>query len=86
MIINQQQLVATYHACIATNLLLHRTICNIFLQFNVLRLANNILIHWCWLLLLLLAGYCQRVAFLAVRFPPHSTVVYHSTNQCSKDE
>ena len=68
------------------HLLLHRAICNILLQFNVLRLANNVLIHWCWLLLLLLASYCQRVALLTVGFLPHSTVVYHSTNQCSGDE
>ena len=67
-------------------LLLHRTICNILLQFNVLRLANNVLINWCWLLLLLLASYCQRIALLAGRFLPHSIVVYHSTNQCSGDE
>ena len=70
-------------------LLLHRTICDIFLQFNVLRLANNVLIHWCWLLLLLLlllVSYCQRVALLAVRFLPYSAVEYHSTNQCSDGE
>ena len=67
-------------------LLLYRTICNIFLQFNVLRLANNVLISWCWLLLLLLASYCQRVALLTIGFLPHSTVVYHSTNQCSGDK
>ena len=36
--------------------LLHRAICDILLQFNVLRLANNVIIHWCWLLLLLLVG------------------------------
>ena len=40
--------------------LCHRAICNILSQFNVLRLANNVIIHWYWLLLLL-AGYCQRV-------------------------
>ena len=67
-------------------LLLYRTICNILLQFNVLRLANNVLISWCWLLLLLLASYCQRVALLTIGFLPHSTVVYHSTNQCSSDK
>ena len=73
-------------ATLVLHLLLQRAICNILLQFNVLRLSNNILIHWCWLLLLLLANHCQGVALLAVRFLPHSTVVYHSTNQCSKDE
>ena len=67
-------------------LLLHRAICNILLQFNVLRLTNNVLINWCWLLLLLLVSYCQRIAFLAGRFLPHSTVEHHSTNQCSNDE
>ena len=67
-------------------LLLHRAICNILLQFNVLRLANNVFIHWCWLLLLLLVSYCQRVTLLAITFLPHSTVVHHSTNQCSSDE
>ena len=63
------------------HLLLHRAICNILFQFNVLRLANNVLINWYWLLLLLLASYCQRVALLTVGFLSHSTVVYHSTNQ-----
>ena len=67
-------------------LLLYRTICDILLQLNVLRLADNVLINWCWLLLLLLVSYCQRVALLAIRFLPYSIVVYHSTNQCSKDE
>ena len=64
-------------------LLLHRAISNIFLQFNVLTLrqANNILIHWCWLLILLLVGYCLLDITL-----PYSTTVYQSTNQCSKDE
>ena len=56
------------------NLLLHRAICNILLQCNVLRLANNVIIHWCWLLLLLLVSYCQRVELLAITFLPHSTV------------
>ena len=67
-------------------LLQNRAICDIFLQFNVLRWNNNVLVHWCWLLLLLLVGFCHCVNFLAVGFLPHSTVVYHSTNQCSKDE
>ena len=67
-------------------LLLHRAICDILLQFNVLRLAHNVLIHWCWLLLLLLVSYCQRVELLTVGFLPHTTVVYHSTNQSSNDE
>ena len=67
-------------------LLLHRAICDILLQLNVLRLANNVLINWCWLLLLLLVSYCQRVALLTVGFLPHATVVHHSTNQCSNDE
>ena len=62
------------------DLLLHRAICNILLQFNVLRLANNVIIHWCWLLLLLLASYCQRVELLTITFLTHSTIVYHSTN------
>ena len=66
--------------------LLHRTICNILLQFNVMRLAHNVIIHWCWLLLLLLVGYCQRVELLAITFLLHSTVVYHSTNQCCNNE
>ena len=55
------------------------TICNILLQFNVLRLSNNVLIHWFWLLLLLHASYCQRVElffFLTV----------HSSNQCYNNE
>ena len=65
------------------HLLLHRAICDIFLQFNILTLrqANNILIHWCWFLILLLVGYCLLAITLL-----HSTVVHHSTNQCSKDE
>ena len=69
--------------------LLNGTICNVFLQFNILRLCNNVLIHWCWLLLLLLlllAAYCQRVELLTFWFLPHSTVVEHSTNNCSSDE
>ena len=67
-------------------LLLHRAICNILLQFNVLRLPNNVIIHWCWLLLLLLVSYIQRVELLAITFLPHSRVVYHSTNQCCNNE
>ena len=63
------------------NLLLYRAICNIFLQFNVARWGSNIFIHWYWLLLLLLVGYGVAFEFLS-----HSTVVCHSTNQCSKDE
>ena len=57
-----------------------------YLQFNVLRLSNNVIIHWCWLLLLLLASYCQRVELLTITFLPHSTVVYYSTNQCCNNE
>ena len=69
------------------HLLLHRPICNILLYtMNVLRLAHNVLIHWCWLLLLLFVSYCQRIALLTVRFLLHGTVVHHSTNQCSNDE
>ena len=66
------------------HLLLHRAICNIFLQFNILTLrqACNVLVYWCWFLILLLVGYC----LLVITFLPHSTVVHHSTNQCSKDE
>ena len=66
-------------------------ICNVLPQFNVRGinislLCNNVLIQWCWLLLLLLAGYCQGVELLTFGFLPHSTVVYHSTNHCSSDE
>ena len=49
-------------------------------------LCNNVLIHWWWSLLLLLVGYCQRVELLTFGFLPHSTVVHHSTNQCSNNE
>ena len=70
---------------------LHWSICNVLPQFNVSGinsslLCNNVLIHWCWLLLLLLAGYCQRVELVTFGFLPHSTVVHHSTNQCSNYE
>ena len=70
---------------------LHWPICNVLPQFNVSGinsslLCNNVLIHWCWLLLLLLAGYCQRVELVTFGFLPHSTVVHHSTNQCSNNE
>ena len=49
--------------------LLHRAICDILLQFNVLRLSNNVLIHWRWLLLLpLLMVYCQGVNVLPITY------------------
>ena len=76
----------SYIPRIATSLLLHRAICNIFLQLNVLRWGNNIFIHWCRLLLLLLVEFCHGVNLVALGFLPHSTVVHHSTNQCSNDE
>ena len=49
--------------------LLHRAICDILPQFNVLRLSNNVLIHWHWLLLLpLLVVYCQGVNVLPITY------------------
>ena len=73
------------------NSVLRWSICNVLPQFNVSRinsslLCNNVLIQWCWLLLLLFAGYCQRVELLTIGFLPDSTVVYHSTNQCCDNE
>ena len=84
----------TLYKCICNTiqiqLVLHWSICNVLPQFNVSGinsslLCNDVLIQWCWLLLLLFAGYCQGVKVLT--FLPHSNiVVYHSTNHCSSDE
>ena len=70
---------------------LYWPICNVLPQFSVSGinsslLCNNVLIHRCWLLLLLLANYCQRIKLVTFWFLPHSTVVYHSTNQCCDNE
>ena len=70
---------------------LYWPICNILPQFNMSGinsslLCNNVLIHWCWLLPLLLVGYRQRVELVTFGFLPHSTVVHHSTNQCCNNE
>lgn len=54
-----------WYIIMAVSSLLCRAICNILLHFNVRRLAVNVIIHWCWLFLLLLAGYCQSVQLLA---------------------
>ena len=65
---------------------LHRAICNILLHFNPLRLANNILVHWCWLLLMLLVGCYQGMELLAFGFLPHNRVMHHITNHCCDNE
>ena len=92
--LRSMSLVAPSHIVIAVlqiQSILHWPICNVLPQFNVSGinsslLCNNVLIHWCWLLLLLLAGYCQRVELVTFGFFPHSAVVYHYTNQCCNNE